>query len=65
MIYPFTVYSSNMLIIVTEQKATASIKKGMETVEQIGKTELQKLLYDNSKKVQKVCDSIYDELRSK
>jgi len=44
MINPFTVESSNILPIANRQAATATIKKVLEIVEQIGKTELQKCL---------------------
>jgi len=39
---PFMVDSNNMLNIATGQGATATIKKTLETVEQLGKTEPQK-----------------------
>ena len=54
MLNPFTVDSSKMLHTATGQAATATIKKDLETVEQIGKPELQKCLNDHSKKFQKV-----------
>ena len=65
MINPFTVDSSNMLTIAIGQAATAPIKKVLETVEQIGQTELQKCLNDNSKKIQEVKLDIFKELHSR
>ena len=61
-INPFTVDISSMLNIATGQAITATIKKVLETVEQIDKTELQKRLKKNIKKV-KV--HTFEELLSK
>ena len=45
------------LNIATRQAATARIKKVMENVEQLGKTEVQKCVNDNSKNVQSFTPS--------
>ena len=60
-INPFTVDISSMLNIATGQAITATIKKVLETVEQIDKTELQKRL----KNIKKVKVHTFEELLSK
>ena len=65
MINPFTVDPSNMLNIAVRQAATATIKKVLETVEQVGSTELQKCLNDNSKNLLTLRFYTFEELHSR
>ena len=53
------------LNIPTGQASTAIVKKVMENVEQIGKTEVQKFVNDNSKNVQRVKFHTFEELHTR
>ena len=54
-----------MINITIRQAATATIKKVLETVEQIGSIELQKCLNDNSKNLQTLRLHTFKELHSR